>query len=74
MSSTINNLNNITMLPQFSAICGIKLKINGTAQEALDQINSKGYAIPYQTDGRPVRKAGISFSTETLAIEGWVIA
>ena len=51
----------------------IELKINGTAQEALDQINSKDHAIPYQTDGRPVHKVGIRFSTETLAIEDWVV-
>ena len=49
-----------------------ELKINGTAQEALEQINSKGYAIPYQTDGRKVVKVGIRFSMETLAIEEWV--
>jgi len=50
-----------------------ELKINGTAQQALDQINSKGYAIPYQTDSRKVVKVGIRFSTETLAIEDWKI-
>lgn len=50
-----------------------ELKINGTAQRALDQINSKGYAIPYQTDSRKVVKVGIRFSTESLAIEDWKI-
>ena len=54
------------------AIYVFELKINGTAQEALDQINSKGYAIPYQTDARRVVKAGLRFSTETLNIEDWV--
>ena len=54
------------------AIYVLELKINGTAKEALDQINSRAYAIPYQTDGRRVVKAGIRFSTETLAIEDWV--
>ena len=53
------------------AIYVFELKINGTAQEALDQIDQKGYAIPYQTDGRRVVKVGIRFSTETLAIEKW---
>jgi type I restriction enzyme R subunit len=48
-------------------------KINGTAKEALEQINSKGYAVPYQTDGRKVVKVGVRFSTETLAIENWEI-
>ena len=55
------------------AIYVFELKINGTAREALEQINSKGYAIPYQTDGRKVVKAGIRFSTETLAIEDWIV-
>ncbi len=50
-----------------------ELKINGTAQQALDQINSKGYAIPYQTDRRKVVKVGIRFSTDKLAIEDWKI-
>ncbi len=54
------------------AIYVFELKINGIAQEALDQINSKGYAIPYQTDARRVIKAGLRFSTETLSIEDWV--
>lgn len=56
-----------------NAIYVFELKINGTAQEALEQINSKGYAIPYQTENKTVVKAGIRFSTETLAIEDWKI-
>ena len=55
------------------AIYVIELKVNGSAQEALAQIDQKGYAIPYQTDGRHVVKVGIRFSTETLAIEEWAI-
>ena len=54
------------------AIYVLELKINGTAKEALDQINSRAYAIPYQTDSRRVVKAGIRFSTETLTIEDWM--
>ena len=55
------------------AIYVLELKINGTAHEALQQINSKGYAIAYQTDSRPVHKVGIRFSTETLAVEDWEV-
>ncbi|MBO4905681.1 MAG: ATP-binding protein [Bacteroidaceae bacterium] len=51
-----------------------ELKINGTAHEALEQISSQGYAIPFQTDGLPIHKVGIRFSTETLSIEEWEIA
>lgn len=50
-----------------------ELKIRGTAQEALNQINDRGYAIPYNTDGRRVVKVGILFSIDTRTIEDWAI-
>ena len=43
-----------------------ELKVHGTAQEALDQINSKGYALPYQTEGRKVIKVGVQFDCDTM--------
>ena len=55
------------------AVYVLELKINGTAQEALEQVNSRRYAVPYSADGRRVVKAGIRFSTETLAVEDWMI-
>ena len=51
-----------------------ELKVNGTAEEALKQIDTKGYAIAYQTDGRKVVKAGVSFSTESKTIKDWVFS
>lgn len=51
----------------------IELKVNGTAQEAMDQIEKKGYATPYLADGRKVVKAGVNFSTKTKTIEDWII-
>ena len=32
------------------------LKMRGTAQDALDQINSKDYAIPYLSKDKPIIK------------------
>ena len=55
------------------AIYVFELKINKTAQEALEQIDKKGYMIPYTADGRKLVKCGISFSTQTRTIEDWVI-
>ena len=52
----------------------MELKMHGTAQEALDQINSKDYAIPYQADGKPVIKIGMAFSQETKTLKDWIIA
>ena len=50
-----------------------ELKVNGTAQEALEQINSKGYAIPYQTEGRRVMKVGVQFARDTMTVGEWVV-
>ena len=50
-----------------------ELKVNGTAQEALEQINSKGYAIPYQTEGRHVVKVGVQFARDTMTVGEWVV-
>lgn len=50
-----------------------EMKVNGTAQEAISQINSRGYAVPYQTDGRQVVKVGVSFDTDLRTIGEWLI-
>ena len=52
----------------------MELKMHGTAEEALAQIDSKDYAIPYQADGKPVIKIGMAFSQETKTLSGWKIA
>ena len=51
-----------------------ELKVNGTAQEALQQTDKNSYAIPYQTDGRPVVKAGVRFDAEKRVPVEWVIS
>ena len=50
-----------------------ELKVNGTAQEALNQINSKGYALPYQTDKRNVVKVGVQFNRDTMTVGEWQV-
>ena len=51
----------------------LELKINASADEALQQIEDKGYARPYAADTRKLFKIGISFSTKTRRIEEWRI-
>ena len=51
-----------------------ELKVNGTAQEALDQINSRNYALPYQTEGRNVVKVGVAFERETMTVGEWIVS
>ena len=51
----------------------VELKINGTAQDALNQINSRNYALQYATSEKKVVKVGVRFSTESKTIEDWII-
>lgn len=48
-----------------------EFKLDGTAAEALQQIEEKGYATPYLTDTRRVTGVGISFSSITMTVEEW---
>ena len=50
-----------------------EFKLNGTAEEALQQINSKGYAVPFQKDSRQVVKIGVEFSTELRNVNRWLV-
>ena len=51
----------------------MELKYDGTPEEALKQIEDKGYAMPWQSDGRKVIKVGANFSSELRRLSGWVI-
>ena len=50
-----------------------EMKVNGTAQEALEQIDTKGYAIPYEAGDRRVVKVGVKFNKDTRVPEDWII-
>ena len=49
----------------------LELKVDDTVDNALAQIDSKGYAIPYEADGRKVTKCGVSISSEARNIIHW---
>ncbi|MBR4845048.1 MAG: ATP-binding protein, partial [Bacteroidaceae bacterium] len=51
----------------------MEFKLHGTAEEALHQINEKGYAQPFEQDSRTLYKIGVSFSPETRNIDKWVV-
>ena len=50
-----------------------EFKVDGTPEEALAQINSKQYAIPYQADHRKVIKVGVNFDSSMRTIGEWII-
>ncbi len=50
-----------------------ELKTNGTAQEAMDQINEKGYHIPFLNSGKRIIKIAANYSSATNNLDSWLI-
>ena len=70
--TTDGRMDILMQTPQYIYI--LELKLDKTADEALQQIEEKGYARPFTTDPRRLFKIGINFSTATRRIDGWRIA
>ena len=63
----------IDMVVKTSAyIYVFEFKIDRSAQEAMAQIDSKDYLLPFKSDGRTLVKVGANFSTETRSIDSWI--
>jgi hypothetical protein len=50
-----------------------KMEENATAEKALEQIDNKGYLIPYTADGRQLMKVGAEFSAEERTLSRWLV-
>ena len=62
-------MDTVIQTPEYIYI--LELKIDRTAAEALQQIEDKGYARPFEGDRRTLFKIGVNFSTVTKLID-WV--
>jgi hypothetical protein len=52
----------------------MEFKLDGTAEEALRQIEDKHYALPFEGDAhRKLVKVGVNFSSATRNIERWAV-
>ncbi len=51
----------------------IEFKLDGTAEEALEQIMDESYSLPFDTGTTRVFRIGLNFSSETRNIEKWVM-
>lgn len=51
----------------------MELKVGGSAEEALRQIDEKGYADAFQSDHRRIVKVGVNMNSDTRTIEDWLI-
>ena len=55
------------------AIYIFEFKMDGSAKEALEQINSRNYPIAYKNDGRRVVKVGVNYSSAEKQLSEWII-
>ena len=51
----------------------MEFKFDRTAEEAMRQIDEKGYATPFMADGRQVVKVAVNFSRDTKTIDKWIV-
>ena len=51
----------------------LEFKLDKSPDEALQQIEDKQYAKPFEHDGRTIYKIGVNFSSQTRRIDGWRI-
>jgi hypothetical protein len=50
-----------------------EFKLDGTAEEALKQIETNSYAIPFEVEDKRLVKIGLNFSSATRNIERWIV-
>ena len=50
-----------------------EFKRDGSAEEALKQIEDMGYAREYAADGRKIYQIGCNFSSKTGTLDGWKV-
>lgn len=51
-----------------------EFKLDGSAEEALKQIDEKQYAVPYLNDPRKLHKIGVNISSESRTVEKWLVS
>ena len=49
-----------------------EFKQDGSAEDALRQIEEKGYALPYASSAKQVVRIGVNFSTKMKTIDTWL--
>ena len=69
--SAIGRADAVLHLP--TAIYVFELKYDGSSEEALKQIDDKGYLIPYSADGKRLYKVGVNYDSTQRTISDWII-
>ena len=56
-----------------NAVYVFELKYDGSAEEAIRQIDDKGYLIPYSADGKRLYKIGVNYDSQQRTIGEWIV-
>ncbi len=69
--SAIGRADAVLQLPTATYV--FELKYDGSAEEALKQIDDKGYLIPYSANGKRLFKIGVNYDSQQRTIGEWII-
>ena len=69
VSHAIGRIDSLVETPKF--VYCFEFKLDGTADEALKQIDEKEYLTPYTGTGKTLFKVGVSFDFKKRAIKEW---
>ena len=69
--SAIGRADAVLQMP--AAVYVFELKYDGSAEEAIKQIDDKGYLIPYSAEGKRLVKVGVNYDSTQRTIGDWII-
>ena len=69
--SAIGRADAVVHMPDTTYV--FELKYDGSAEDAIKQIDDKGYLIPYSADGKRLVKVGVNYDSELRTIGEWII-
>ena len=69
--SAIGRADAVVYMPD--AVFVFELKYDGSAEEAIKQIDEKGYLIPYSAEGKRLFKIGVNYDSNQRTIGDWKI-
>ena len=69
--SAIGRADAVVYMPD--AVYVFELKYDGSAEDALKQIDEKGYLIPYSAEGKRLFKIGVNYDSNQRTLGDWII-
>lgn len=69
--SAIGRADAVLQLPD--AVYVFELKYDGSAEDAIRQIDEKGYMIPYSAEGKRLVKVGVNYDSKLRTIGNWIV-